>query len=631
MAISNVAGNPGEKTLLLGNEAIARGFIEGGLRVAASYPGTPASEILNTLINVGDKYGIYTEWSTNEKVAAEVAISTAISGLRSMVSMKGVGVNVASEPFQAFSYMGTVGGIVLVSADDVGMHSSHTEQDNRFFAREAYLPIFEPPGPMGAHQMAKAALDFSEKWGQPVMFRTTTRIGHSAADITLGPVQKTKEKGEFKRDPNRWVNLPVNARRMRRELIERMEKIGEEVESIPFNQIVAEGDGQFGVISCGVTFNVVREAFKDLGLGDKIGLMKIGTPYPLPKKMVQQFLASNERVLIVEEVEPFVETQVKSLAHEGSLSTQILGKEHIPLAGESGPREVVMGLSQFMGMEPPNRFERADRIWKEAQALIPPRPPVLCPGCGHRTAFFAINVVEKKLGLKKEGGIVKPSDIGCYTLGYQSPLNAVDTNYCMGSSIGASSGFSHVIDNKIVCTIGDSTFFHSGIPPLLNAVYNKADINVVVLDNSTTAMTGFQPHPGVGTTATGQDTKCILIEDVARACGADTVDVVGSLDLDGLVEALEKAVNTSGVSVVVARQPCVLLDVRTRLKKGEKIKKYQVDQELCTKCELCLNLFGCPAFRKIDDVIDVDLALCNGCAACANILVCPQEAFKEVD
>jgi indolepyruvate ferredoxin oxidoreductase alpha subunit len=418
---------------------------------------------------------------------------------------------------------------------------------------------------------------------------------------------------------------------MRKELIERMERIGEDVENLPFNQIVAEGDGQFGVISCGVTFNVVREAFKAMDLGNQIGLMKIGTPYPLPKRMVQRFLSANEQVLIVEEVEPFVETQIKSLAHEDSIGTQILGKEHIPLAGESGPREVVMGLSQFLGKEPPKRYERADRIWNEAQSLIPPRPPVLCPGCGHRTAFFAINVVEKKLGLKKEGGIVKPSDIGCYTLGFQSPLEAVDTNFCMGSSIGASTGFSHVIDNKIVCTIGDSTFFHSGIPPLLNAVYNKADINVVVLDNSTTAMTGFQPHPGVGTTGMGQDTKCILIEDVAKACGADTVDVVPSLDLDGLVEALENAVNTSGVSVVVARQPCVLLDVRTRSKAGEKIKKYQVDQDLCTKCELCLNLFGCPAFRKIDDVIDVDLALCNGCAACANILVCPQEAFKEVD
>jgi indolepyruvate ferredoxin oxidoreductase alpha subunit len=374
MAISNVAGEPGEKTLLLGNEAIARGFIEGGLRVAAAYPGTPSSEILQTLISVGHKYGIYSEWSTNEKVAAEVAISAAISGLRSMVAMKGVGVNVASEPFQAFSYMGTVGGIVLVSADDVGMHSSHTEQDNRFFAREAYLPVFEPPGPMGAHRMAKLALDLSEKWGQPVMFRTTTRIGHSAADITLGSIEPTNDKGEFKRDPGRWVNLPVNARRMRKELIERMENIREELEHLPFNKIVAEGDGQFGVISCGVTFNVVREAFKALDLGSQVGLMKIGTPYPLPKEMVQKFLAANEQVLIVEEVEPFVETRVKSLAHEGSLSTRILGKEHIPLAGESGPREVVMGLSQFLGKEPPKRYERADRIWNEAQSLIPPRP-----------------------------------------------------------------------------------------------------------------------------------------------------------------------------------------------------------------------------------------------------------------
>ncbi len=630
MSISNVAGKPGERTLLLGNEAIARGFVEGGIRVAASYPGTPASEILFTLISVADKYGLYAEWSTNEKVAAEVAISAAMSGLRSVVSMKGVGVNVASEPFQAFTYMGTDAGIVLVSADDVGMHSSHTEQDNRLFAREAYLPIFEPPGPKVAHEMAKAALDCSEKWVQPVMFRTTTRIGHSSADIILGPVAKTKKKGEFKRTPERWVNLPANARKMRLALIERMEKIRNDVDKLPFNKIIQKGDGEYGVISCGVTHNVVREAFKALDLGKKVGLMRIGTPYPLPRKMVRRFLVANEKVIVFEETEAFVETCLRSLAHEASIETEIHGKDILPKAFELGPKEVATGLSKFLGRKPPSRFRTADKIWKEAQSLIPPRPPVLCPGCGHRTAFFAVNQVEKNLKLKKEGGIIKPSDIGCYTLGYQSPLHAVDTNFCMGSSIGVSSGLSHVIDNKIVCTIGDSTFFHSGIPPLLNAVYNKADINVLVLDNGTTAMTGFQTHPGVGLTAMGDETKAIRIEDVARACGADTVEVVDSLDLFALVKALEKAVKTKGVSVVVARHPCILLDVRTKRKKGEKITKYQIDQEICTKCQLCMNLFGCPAFRMEEDEIEIDPALCNGCGVCANEMVCPQLAIKEV-
>ncbi|TET89286.1 MAG: indolepyruvate ferredoxin oxidoreductase subunit alpha [Methanomassiliicoccales archaeon] len=631
MAIPNVAGRSGQRTLLLGNEAIARGFIEGGIQVASSYPGTPASEILFTLLSVAEKYGIYAEWSTNEKVAAEVAISAAMSGLRSVVSMKGVGVNVASEPFQAFTYMGTVGGIVLVSADDVGMHSSHTEQDNRLFAREAYLPIFEPPGPKGAHEMAKAALECSEKWGQPVLFRSTTRIGHSSADITLGPVTKTKRKGQFQRIPERWVNLPANARRMRLELIERMEKIKKEVEKLPFNKIISKGDGEFGVISCGVTHNVVREAFKALGLGKKVGLIRIGTPYPLPRKKIKRFLSANEKVIVVEEVEAFVETCLRSIAHELSLDTEIHGKDILPKAGEMGPREVAVGLSKFLGRKTPSYFGKANRIWKEAQALIPPRPPVLCPGCGHRTAFFAINVVEKNLKLKKKGGIVKPSDIGCYTLGYQSPLNAVDTNFCMGSSIGISTGLSKVIDNRIVCTIGDSTFFHSGIPPLLNAVYNKADINVLVLDNATTAMTGFQTHPGVGMTAMGEDTRKILIEDVAKACGVDTVAVVDALDLDALVKALEKAVKTKGVSVVVARHPCILLDVRKKRKKGKKIAKYQIDQDICTQCQLCMNLFGCPAFRMEEDVIEIDPALCNGCGVCANEMVCPQLAIKEVD
>jgi len=631
MAISDVASKPGERTLLLGNEAIARGFIEGGVRVAASYPGTPASEILFTLISVADKYDIYAEWSTNEKVAAEVAISAAMSGFRSVVSMKGVGVNVASEPFQAFTYMGTDAGIVLVSADDVGMHSSHTEQDNRLFAREAYLPIFEPPGPKGAHEMAKAALDCSEKWGQPVLFRSTTRIGHSSADITLGPITKTRKKGQFKRAPERWVNLPANARRMRLALIERMEKIRKEVEKLPFNKIISKGDGKFGVITCGVTHNVVREAFKALDLGKKVGLMRIGTPYPLPRRMIGRFLSANEKVIVVEEVEPFVETCVKSIAQEQSINAEIHGKDILPKAGELGPREVATGLSKFIGRKAPSYFRTADKIWKEAQTLIPPRPPVLCPGCGHRTAFFAINQVEKNLKLKKEGGIVKPSDIGCYTLGYQSPLSAVDTNFCMGSSVGISSGLSKIIDNRIVCTIGDSTFFHSGIPPLLNAVYNKADINVLVLDNGTTAMTGFQTHPGVGMTAMGEGTKKILIEDVAKACGVDSVAVVDALDLDALVKALEKAVKTKGVCVVVARHPCVLLETRSKKRKGKKITRFQVDQEACTKCQLCMNLFGCPAFRWEEEEIEIDFALCNGCGVCANEMVCPQFAIKEVD
>ncbi|MFQ6059719.1 MAG: indolepyruvate ferredoxin oxidoreductase subunit alpha [Thermoplasmata archaeon] len=631
MRISNVAGRSGERTLLLGNEAIARGFIEGGVRVATSYPGTPASEILDTIRSVAKKYGIYAEWSVNEKVAAEVAIAAAISGLRSTVSMKGVGVNVASEPFQAFTYMGTVGGIVMLSADDVSMHSSHTEQDNRFFAREAYLPIFEPPGPLGAYLMAKAGLEYSEKWGHPVFFRTTTRIGHSSADITLGPVSKTKKKGEFKRTPTRWVNLPANARRMRKELIARMEKIGKEVDKLPFNKIEIKGEGKFGIISCGVTFNVVRDAFKMLALGKKTGLMRIGTPYPLPKKKLEQFLSANDSVLVIEEVEPFAETQIKSLANELGLETKIHGKEFIPLNGELGPKEVILGICNFLGLKAPSCFRRADRIWKQVQDLIPPRPPVLCPGCAHRTAFFAINHVEKKLGLKKKGGIIKPSDIGCYTLGYQSPLSAVDTNFCMGSSIGISTGLSKAVDNCIVCTIGDSTFLHAGIPPLLNAVFNKADINVLVLDNATTAMTGFQTHPGVGMTAMGEDTKKILIEDVAKAIGVDSLAVVDSLDLDALAKALEEAVKTKGVSVVVARHPCVLLDVRRKRRKGEKIKKYQVDQELCTGCRLCMNLFGCPAFRLEDEEVRIDLTLCNGCGVCRNELVCPQLAIEEVE
>jgi indolepyruvate ferredoxin oxidoreductase alpha subunit len=611
----------GKDVLLLGNEAIARGLLEGGVQVAASYPGTPSVEIMATLVKASRRFGIYAEWSVNEKVAAEVAIAASISGLRSMVSMKGVGVNVASEPMQAFTYMGARGGMVMISADDPSCHSSHNEQDNRLFARQAYLPVFEPSNPEEARRMAKAALDLSEEWGQPTLLRTTTRVSHASGCVTLGSIERKDRKGTFERNRERWVNLPANARRMRLELLERMEKITEAVDGLPFNRLEGDG-GELGVIVAGAPYGPVVEALRILGAEDSVRLLKIGTPYPIPEKTVTRLLESVDGVLVVEEVEPFVQMQVGSLANREGLGTPVVGKEHLPTAGELNLHTVLNGLRSFLGLPAAPVDEDKSALAADLEAALPPRPPVLCAGCGHRNAFLAMNLAARKLRLRGEGGLVRPSDIGCYTLGYGPPLDAVDTNFCMGASIGISSGLSKTIDNPIVCTIGDSTFFHAGIPPLLNAVTTGADITVLILDNGTTAMTGYQPHPGVGKRTDGNPTKRILIEDMARAAGVEDVRVVDVHDLPALTEALAAAIQHEGVSVVVARGPCAILEARERAKAGEVAIPCYVDEDACTGCLLCITRFGCPAFYISGDIVRIDPALCTGCAVCMDSSVC---------
>jgi indolepyruvate ferredoxin oxidoreductase alpha subunit len=633
MAISDaLVDEPGKKALLMGNEAIARGFLEGGIQIAASYPGTPASEILNTLIAMGKKYDIYAEWSVNEKVAAEVAIAGSVSGLKSMVSMKGVGVNVASEPFQAYTYMRVEGGIVLVSADDLGCHSSHTEQDNRFFAREAYLPVFEPYDPKEARDMARDALRYSEEWGQPIMLRTTTRIGHTSSDVKLGEIDRTRRKGEFQRLPTRWVNLPKNARRMRKELIERMKKIRKTVNDVPYNRFEGSSEGKTGIIVSGISYSYVKEALNILNQNDKVRILKIGTTFPIPGKMVQEMIENVERVLIVEEGEPFVEAQVRCIASKEEFSTKILGKDIVPLAGELSTLKVLEILNEFMGTDVPLDVPSMDEKDKMIQELVPPRPPILCPGCGHRVGFYAINLVEKKLAKEKKGlTIIKPSDIGCYTLGYMPPLNAVDTNFCMGSSIGLSDGFSKAQDQPVICTIGDSTFFHAGIPPLLNAVFNHDNITVLLLDNSTTAMTGFQPHPGVGETAMGLESKKIIIEEVVKSCGVEFIKVVDAYDLKSLIEALEGGVRHKGPSVVIARRPCRLIHLREVRESGEEIPLAVINYDSCKNCTLCMTKFGCPAMYLDGEEVHIDTNICNGCGVCVSELVCKTNAIEIKD
>lgn len=621
---------PGKKVILMGNEAIARGFLEGGINAAASYPGTPSSEIMATLITLSKTYDIYVEWSTNEKVAAEVAIAASLAGLRSMVSMKGVGVNVASEPFMAFTYMGARGGIVLVSADDVGMHSSHTEQDNRFFAREAYIPVFEPFDPREAKDMARDALILSEEWHQPVMLRTTTRIAHTSSDMELGEIPARNRKGTFQRQHDRWVNLPQNARRMRKELIARIKHIAQAVNRLPYNRLEGDVAGKVAIIASGIAYGYVKDALSWLGISDEVALLKIGTPYPIPEELVERMLINADKILVVEELEPFVEMQVRALAHKKGITDPIFGKELLPLAGELSVITVMQAICTITDTAMSIDISKMESIEKNAEKIAPPRPPVLCPGCGHRPVFYAINIVEKRHKKEKKDsiGFIKPSDIGCYTLGFQHPLSAVDTNFCMGASIGISTGFAQVVDDPVICTIGDSTFFHAGIPPLLNAVFNKADITVVILDNRTTAMTGFQPHPGVGSTARGEPAKVVSIEDIVAACGVEFLRTVDANSIEEVVDAIDQGVKHNDPAVVIAHGLCRMLEVKEIQGKGEVLTPVYVDKELCVDCRLCIDRFGCPAMFVSEDSVAIDPNICNSCMVCTQELVCKKQAIK---
>ncbi len=625
---------PGKKVILLGNEALARGFVEGGLQLAAAYPGTPSTEIMESLIHLGQRYKFYTEWSVNEKVAAEVSIAGSMAGLRTVCTMKGVGVNVASEPFQAFTYMDLRGGIALVTADDPGLHSSHTEQDNRYYALQMYMPVLEPYDAQEGHAMARQIFDLSETWCRPVMLRSSTRLGHTSANISLGKISKTRKNlGDFQRDPSRWVNLPMNARKMRKNMITRMDKVTKEMDDLEFNWLEGDPDALEGVITTGITYGYTKEALEILDLKDSVRILKLGLSYPLPYKLIEELLTDCERVLVVEEVEPIVERFVTSFAQQRGFTLPIHGKKYLPRDGEYSIDIMLAGLAKFLGSKDPVDRKRIENVTAQVQALVPPRLPILCPGCMHRGIFYAMKKVEKKLikdkdQKKKLHQIVMPSDIGCYTLGYQPPLHAVDTHLCMGASIGVSNGFAHAIPDPIICTIGDSTFFHAGIPPLINAVFNTSNITIMILDNRTTAMTGYQPHPGTGVQACGETTKCVQIEEIVKACGVEFIEVVDPYNITNSIKIIESALKFPKPAVIIARRSCRMLELRDRLKRGEPLPNAEIDRELCTKCKVCLTQFGCPAIYLDNGEIEIDTSLCNGCGMCTDISVCKFKAIS---
>ena len=628
LAISSDA--PGEKLFVLGNEAIARGAIEAGVQVAAAYPGTPSSEILETLAKVAQKFDIYVEWSTNEKVAFEVALAASICGVRAMASMKHVGVNVAHDPLMTASYIGAKGGLVLLSADDPWAWSSQNEQDNRYIAEQGYIPVLEPSSVQEAKDMMFDAFRLSEEFKHLFMVRSVTRISHGRGDIVLGEIPRGKREGSFEKDRSWLVYTPVEARKNRPLMIERFERIKRAADTLPYNQLRLADGARLGIIACGLSYSYTLEAIKWLELDNKVSVLKIGTPHPLPQELVKRLLKSVAEIIVVEELEPFVENKVKAIAGEANIPVKIHGKDLVPVVGELSTRKVTEAIIRLTNTKPPVNFNKLDRLSEETAPLLPWRPPTLCPGCAHRASLYAIKAASQRVARDygKHTEPIYPGDIGCYTLGYLPPLEAVDTTICMGASIGIANGLAHVVKAPIVAHLGDSTFFHAGIPPLINAVYNKANITVAILDNSATAMTGFQPHPGTGYVATGEETTPVKAEDIAKACGVKFVEVIDPFDLKKATDTVEKAIRFDGPSVIVFRRLCAIMEQREKRKRGEKTVPYYIDQDKCNvKCDACIKLLGCPAIITENGKTLIDSSLCTGCGICAQ--VCPYNAILQ--
>lgn len=606
MDLNALASLESGRLLLLGNEAIVRGALEAGVKVATAYPGTPSSEIVDTFHRIAEKTGVYVEYSVNEKVALEVAAGAAVSGVRALCSMKHVGLNVASDAFITLAYTGVRGGLLVVTADDPSCWSSQNEQDNRYYARLANVPMFEPSNSQEAKDMTRSALKLSEELELPIILRTTTRVSHTLAPVTLGPLEKSVVKGVFIKDAHRFVMVPSNALVRHDVLLEKMKRAEEVSENSEYNRVVGDGK-EVGVIASGAAFNYAVEALDKLGV--KASILKLGLTYPLPSKKILNFLQGFDKVLVMEELEPILENDVRSIGFALEKRPKIYGKltGHFPRSKEYSIDVVYRGVAASLGLTPPLDAKRQGLT----PPPTPPRPPILCPGCPHRASLYAA-----KTTLGKE--VAYCTDIGCYALGVQPPLEVGDILICMGASLGAASGISHVQGSSAVAIVGDSTFFHASIPALVNAVYNNHRIIVLVLDNLTTAMTGFQPHPGVESTRGSR----VMIEDVARGCGVKYVKVIDPMNLWEARKTLKEAASFEGPSLIVMRRACSV-DERRR---GVHNPPYVISREKCNKCLACLKALGCPAFYLSEGELKIDEVLCSGCGFCVHI--CPTKAIE---
>ena len=621
-----VTGGPGEKQFLLGNEAAVRGVIEAGVSIAATYPGTPSSEIGNILSVLAKDANIYFEFSTNEKVAMEVAATAAVSGLRSFTFMKHVGMNVAADSFMTTAYSGVNGGMVILSADDPSLFSSQNEQDTRNYARLANVPILEPSNCQEVKDMVKYAFDLSEQFKIPVIVRTTTRVSHMRGIVEFGEVSDNSsncdnhwKRGHFNKDPSKYVPVPAFAGDMHVRLWDKINKIEEITNKSDLNrEIELADDKKYAIIASSSAYNYAHDVckFNDLS----INILKLGFSYPFPKDKVAGFLKDIDEVFIVEEVDPIIERETLSVVGSEKLNVTVHGKLDgtFPLYHEFNSDVVADGLNKVLNFKEDSEIKYSSSLEK-LQDDIPSRAPVLCAGCPHRAMYYGVNLAIEELGLKASD-VIFASDIGCYTLGINPPYNAADYLLSMGSSVGDGCGFSVSTDQKVVSYIGDSTFFHSGVSPLINAVHNKHNFVLTVLDNRITAMTGGQPNPGIPVDGMGDEAPEISIRKLALACGCDYVRVINPFNLDQVIKTYKEALQRDDTAVIISKAPCTLI-------KGlEKKPPVNFVEANCNNCDKCVNELACPAISKVNGKITIDTAQCDGCNVC--IQVCKYGALE---
>ena len=592
------------KQYVMGNGAIALGALAAGVNLVAGYPGTPSSEIIETISHYPHE-GLHLEWSVNEKAALEVAAAAAYSGARAMVTMKQMGLNVASDPLMSVAYIGVKGGLVIVSADDPGPISSQTEQDTRRYADFCRIPVFDPSSPEEAYEMIQEAFAYSEKYSTPVLFRPTTRVCHAYASVETPDSFAPKAYEGFERDPGRWVIFPrlsyINHGKMETRNVE----IGRDFSSLRFNTVEGEATEK-AVVTSGVSYTYVKECLKG---HDGVRLIRIATAFPFPEDFILKALDGVKEVLCIEELSPFIEEQILKAAGKHHLALRVSGKldGSVPHNGENSVELCTGILNTFLGVR--TGYEQRDL--SDAPAL-PVRPPVLCAGCPHRASFYAVKKAMK--GRKA----VFCGDIGCYTLGNAMPLDMVDTCLCMGAGITMAQGLSHMNrDTVSFAFVGDSTFFASGMTGVVNAVYNEADMILCVLDNSTTAMTGHQPHPGTGRNMMGNAVEKVNIEKVLEGIGVKKIVTVDPLALEDSIRAVQECAEETGVRAIIFKSPCVAIT--------KPDKKCAIDTAKCVNCKKCIREIGCPALITVDGRVAIDRNLCAGCGLCSHI--CPTGAI----
>lgn len=647
----------GLKVLLMGNEAIARGAIEAGVQVAASYPGTPATEIMETLIAVAKDLGFYAEWSTNEKVAFEVASGASLVGCRGLACMKNAGVNWCMDMLCTITYGGIRGGLVVIVADDPGARTSSNAQDLRFAAVSAEIICLEPSNQQEAKDMTKQAFEISEKIELPVMVRTVARISHSLGDVMFGEIERNTKKAVFGKHwkmPFRWnVYGPPNTHSKHVWLHSRMPIMKQVIEESNFDNLELR-DTEVGIIASGIAAAYAEEVLNRLGVKEQVSFLKIGTSYPIPEKKTATLLKHVKKVAVIEEGEPFVEFQVKAFAKDVAPYVEIYGKSGkslLPLPSELTPEIVTNAVTKYLGMTLESISIERKKLKEKISNLIVPRSSAFCAGCPHVGTWWAIKTALEDKRISGKVPVIN-GDIGCYELaGYglfvkklepslaeqsvfyktDNPYELIDTNYIMGGGIGLSQGMYHAgyRDGKILAVAGDSTFFHACIPALINAVFNKAKLTFVIMDNSWTAMTGHQPHPGTGVTGIGEPTKALRIEEICKACGVDFIKVVDPYNLKETIEAVAEALQYESIAVVVSRRQCAQEWQREMRRRRIKPELHTVNPEKCVGCKRCLQL-GCPAliFDEEEKKAEIDPLLCIGCGICSQ--VCGVQAIAKV-